>query len=437
MVRADLVIEAGVVLAGRELEPLVDGAVAVAQGEIVYVGPRERWRHELQAESVVERPNGLLFPGLINSHTHAPMVLFRGMADDLPLKTWLEEHIFPAESRLTPYLVALGTELACAEMIRSGTTSFVDMYLFEAEVARVVDRVGMRAWIGEGVFDFATPAFSSGREALQETRRLHEEWRDHPRITVTVDPHTPYTCCEELMRESSRLARELDTILVTHVAETRWEIEEMGRRHSRRPVPYLDSLGVFDAPVLAAHSVWLDREEMELFARKGVGVAHCPESNLKLASGVAPVKEMLDVGVVVALGTDGAASNNDLDMLGEMDTAAKLPKGTLFDPEAVSAKEALLMATRWAAEALRRDDLGHISPGCRADMAIVDMEQPHLQPCYNPVSQLVYCARGGDVTDVLVEGRFLMRKGRLTTLDQSGLLERIRREVRELGLVSL
>ena len=433
MVEVDLIIEAGMALVGRDLDPVTGAAVAIKNGEIVFAGPSRRCREEFCSRRMIERPGGLLVPGLINAHTHAAMVLFRGMADDLPLRQWLEDYIFPAESRLTRELVALGTELACAEMIRSGTTSFVDMYLFEAAVAEVVDRVGMRAWIGEGVFDFASPAFPSGREALIETRRLWEQWKDHPRITVTVDPHTPYTACEELMREASKLARELSTLLVTHVAETQWEIEEIGRRHSKGPVQYLDSIGVLDSPVLAAHCVWLGHEEIEIFAKKCVSVAHCPESNLKLASGMAPVKEMLSAGVTVTLGTDGAASNNDLDMFCEMDTAAKLPKGRGLDPEAVGSKGALLMATKQAATALMRDDLGEISPGCRADLVVVDMDRPHLQPCYNPVSQLVYCAKGSDVTDVLVEGEFLLEQGRLVTIDEEGLLERVKRKVAELG----
>ncbi len=268
MVEADLIIEAGKIVTSVEGAVIERGAIAVKDGEIIFVGPQSECRSSYQAPKVVKRPNGLVIPGLINTHTHAPMVLFRGMADDLPLKRWLEEYIFPAETGLTPELVALGAELACAEMIRSGTTAFVDMYLFEATIAEVVDRVGIRAWLGEGVFDFASPAFPSGREALIETRRLWEEWRGHPRITITVDPHTPYTACEELIRESFRLARELDTLLVTHVAETRWEIEEMKRRHGMGPVEYLDGMGILDSSVLAAHCVWLDQKDMSIFAAK-------------------------------------------------------------------------------------------------------------------------------------------------------------------------
>nr|WP_181448053.1 amidohydrolase [Dissulfurirhabdus thermomarina] len=415
--------------------PIRDGAVAVRGGTIAAVGP---WaevsaRHE-GARLLDRKSGGLVFPGLVNAHTHAPMTLFRGLADDLPLKAWLEDHIFPAEARLTRELVALGTELACAEMIRCGTTGFVDMYLFEEEVARVVDRVGMRAWLGEGVFDFPTPAFPSGRAALAETERLAAAWGGHPRITITVDPHTPYTCAPELMEAARDLAGRLDLAMVTHLAETRWEVEEITRRHGKTPAAYLDALGLLGERLLAAHCVALTPEDIRLLAERDVRVAHCPESNLKLASGIAPVPELLAAGVIVTLGTDGAASNNDLDLLSEMDTAAKLPKGLHRDPTLVSATEALAMATTQAARALHRPDLGRLAPGAAADLVVVDLDQAHLRPCYHPASQLVYAARSGDVRDVVVAGRLLMEDRHLVTIDETDILARVDRAARELGL---
>ena len=408
-------------------EVIRDGAVVVLGGRIQEVGTYDGLKERYGGLSELRRPSGLVMPGLINAHTHAPMVLFRGMADDLPLKTWLEEHIFPAEARLNEGLVVLGAELACAEMIRSGTTSFVDMYLFEETIARVVDRTGMRAWLGEGIFDFPSPAFPSGTEALEETKRLAGSWKDNPRITITVDPHTPYTCSSKLLEMAGDLSSGLGLHMVIHLAETRWEIEEIRKIHGFSPVEYLDSLGLLVPNLLAVHCVWLTEKDMDLLAERGVSVAHCPESNLKLGSGIAPAARLLEKGVRVVLGTDGAASNNDLDMFCEMDTAAKLPKGVLEDPAAVPARQVLSMATTEAAAALGRDDLGSLAPGKQADLVILDLDRPSLRPCYNCESQVVYAARGSDVTDVMVSGELLMEKGELKTIDEERLLQEIKR----------
>jgi len=402
-----------------------DGAVAIKDGVVQASGPYVDISSVYEAADIHHRKSGLIIPGLINAHTHAAMALFRGMADDLPLKNWLEEHIFPAEASLTPELVALGTELACAEMIRCGTTGFVDMYLFEDTVAETTSRVGMRAWVGEGVFDFPSPAFANGKEALAETERMISKWQGHDLITVTVDPHTPYTCSTELLEMSRALSVRTGAMVVTHLAETRWEDSEIRRRHGMSPVAYLDHLGLLNNQLLAVHCVVLDDHDINIMAKRGVRIVHCPESNLKLGSGVAPVWKFIRSGIMTVLGTDGAASNNDLDLLGEMDSAAKLPKGVMEDPELVSASQALAMSTSWAADALGRHDLGRLEPGCQADIAVIDLNQAHLRPCYNPVSQVVYAARGGDVQDVMVNGRFLMKDRKLLTIDEDGLLRKV------------
>ncbi len=422
-----LIVTGEILVSDPDSEPLRDCAVAIRDGAFVAVGSRRDILSRYAAERILERPSGLIIPGLINAHTHAAMTIFRGLADDLPLKRWLEEYIFPAEARLTHELVALGTELACAEMIRCGTTGFVDMYLFESAVSQVVDRVGMRGWLGEGIFDFPTPAFPSGEAALKETERLISAWKGHPLITITVDPHTPYTCASWLLEGCRNLADRNDALLVTHLAETWWEDGEIRRRHGVSPTAYLDSLGLLSDRLLATHCVAVGPEDMELMARRRVNVAHCPESNLKLGSGVAPVPEMLRCGITVALGTDGAASNNDLDLMSEMDSAAKIPKGVHRDPTLVSAREAFGMATTRAATALHREDLGRIAPGMRADLAVVDLDQVHLRPCYDPISLVVYAARSGDVQDVLVEGRPLLEDRRLVTIDEAALLARLGR----------
>lgn len=409
-----------------------DGAVAVKDGKIVALGPKNEIQAAYSATKRIDRPNGLIAPGLINTHTHAAMTIFRGLADDLPLKAWLEEHIFPREARLTPEIVAIGTELACAEMIRCGTTGFVDMYLFEDTVASVVDRIGLRAWLGEGVFDFPSPAFPSGIEALKETERLISKWRGHPGITITVDPHTPYTCSPDLLIKTRETAERHGAITVTHLAETDWETHEIQTKFGTSPVCHLDRLGLLNERLLAVHCVSLGKDDIKLMAQKGVRIAHCPESNLKLASGIAPVAEMIQEGVIVTLGTDGAASNNDLDLMSEMDTAAKLQKGARKDPTLVPASQALAMATTWAAKALHREDIGSLKTGAQADLVVIDLNQVHLRPCYNPVSHIVYVARSGDVQDVIASGKVLMEDRRLTTIDEEDLLLRLKRTIQEI-----
>lgn len=426
MALVDLIITAGMLQTSAFGAVISDGAIAIKNGIIVEIGVKTAILNRYEATRFLERPFGLLIPGLINCHTHAAMTIFRGMADDLPLKIWLEEHIFPAEAMLTPALVELGTELACAEMIRSGTTSFVDMYLFEDAVASVVDRVGMRAWLGEGVFDFPTPAFKDGKDALKETERLLSKWHGHDRITITVDPHTPYTCREELWKRAGELVDKTGTLLVTHLSETEWEVQEMKNRVGRSPVAYLDSLHMLNEHMLAAHCVALSHSDMELLSRKGVSVVHCPESNLKLASGVAPMPALLSVNGRVCLGTDGAASNNDLNMFGEMRTAALIHKGVQKNPVAMSAPEVFAMATTWAADALHRKDIGRCEPGCRADLVILDMNRSHMIPCYNPLSQIVYAANGAEVSDVVVDGTLLMENGNLLTIDEEDLWARVK-----------
>jgi len=431
---AETIITGETLITDPHESPISTGALVIDKGIIADIGKKEEILKRWQADEIVHKPAGLIMPGLINCHTHAPMTLLRGIADDLPLKEWLEKHIFPAESRLTSDLVYFGAELACAEMIRAGTTSFVDMYLFEDSVAKAAAQSGMRAWVGEGIFDFPTPAFSSGEEALKETRRLYEKWHNHPLITITVDPHTPYTCSKPLLEKSRDIAKDLDLLIVTHLAETAWEDGEIRRRFGTTPARYLDSLGLITPNTLAAHCVCLGSKDIKLLSNKRACVAHCPESNLKLGSGIAPVAEMLQENITVTLGTDGTASNNDLDMLTEMDIAAKLQKGVTKDPTVVSAHDALAMATTWAARALKRDDLGRLKKGCQADLAILDMEQVHLRPTFDPISHIVYAAKQGDVTDLMVAGKWLMRDRCLTTLDEEELLKKLPNALEKLGL---
>jgi len=425
--KISLLIKARYIITDPDIKPLENEAVAIDKEKIVEIGPVSELVEKYKPLKVLDRTNALLMPGLINAHTHAPMTLFRGLADDLPLKKWLEEYIFPAESKLTPEKVAIGTELACAEMIRSGTTSFVDMYIFEDHVAEVVDKVGIRAWIGEGLFDFPTPAFPSGYDALKETKRLSEKWKDHPRITIKVTPHTPYTCDEELLKAAVKQAKDDGLFIHIHVSETRWEVNELKFKKGITPVKYLERLGLLSSNSIFAHCVVLEEQDIEALYRHKVKVAHCPESNLKLASGVAPIKELLIRGVDVFLGTDGAASNNDLDMFGEMDVAAKLQKGISNDPTILPAARVLKMATSGAARCLGRNDLGTITPGALADVITIELDKPHLFPCHNPISLIVYSVSKSDVRDVIVGGRILMENRKLVTINEEDLFERVSR----------
>jgi len=375
----------------------------------------------------LDAEGGLVLPGLINTHTHAAMTLFRGLADDLPLMQWLESYIFPAEARMDAAFVHTGARLACAEMIRAGITCFCDMYLFAHEVARAARDCGVRAVVGEVLYDFPSPNYGPIEAGFAYTRELIETWRGDPLVSVAVQPHAPYTCRPELLREADRIARHYDVPLVMHLAETDGETRQIQERYGLRPVAHLDRLGLLHANLIADHAVWLTADEIALMAQRGVRVAHCVESNMKLASGVAPLPELLAAGVTVGLGTDGCASNNDLDLFGEMDTVAKLHKVQRLDPTVMDAATVLRLATIEGARVLGlAHRIGSLETGKRADLIVVDTRQPHLTPLYNPVSHLVYAARSADVRHTVIDGRLVMRDRRLLTIDLASLLDQAR-----------
>ncbi len=425
----DLLVSGRILVPSAKDEPIKEGAVAIKGDTIIESGEKTALAAKYLASKVLHRPSGLIMPGMINAHTHSPMVLFRGLADDLPLKTWLEEHIFPREARLTPELIALATRLACAEMIRSGTTAFVDMYFFEDVMAETASEIGLRGWYGEGLFDFPSPAFKNGFEAIDATRRYAERFAGHPLVSIVMAPHTPYTCSTELLKQAADAARELEIPIIIHVSETRGEVDDSVRNYGATPVGYLDAIGFLRPDVLAIHGVHLSQEDISILRKRGVSLCHCPESNLKLGSGICPTWQLHQAGVNICLGTDGAASNNDLDMLGEMDFAAKLPKGVQEDSSIISAAQVLAMATVNGARAMGRIDLGVLEAGFKADLVILDLDRPGLTPCYNPVSHIVYAARGGDVSDVVVAGRVLMEDSRLVTMDQDRLIHEVSKVV--------
>lgn len=433
----DLLVENGLLLSmDHSMRILEGGAVGVRGGAILEVGPTRELRERYLPSQVLDATGCAVLPGLINAHTHAPMTIFRGLADDLPLMEWLEHYIFPVETHLQAEWVRCGALLACAEMLLSGTTTFCDMYLFEGEVAKAAKEAGMRALVGEVLYDFPSPNYGPIEQGFRYTEELIQSWEGDPLVRIAVEPHAPFTCSPQLLREARRLADSYQVPLITHLSETSHELERLQQTYGLSPVRHLQSLGILEGPTIADHVVWVDEEEIEILREHGVGVVHNPESNMKLASGVAPVEKMLKAGLPVGLGTDGAASNNDLDLFREMDSAAKLHKVFSGNPAAMQASTVLSMATCLGAKALGLDKLvGSLEPGKRADLILVDLGGAHLSPRHNLVSHLVYAARGSDVKGVVVEGRILVEGGRLLSLDLKSIMEalgEISKEIKKL-----
>lgn len=423
----DLLVENGLILTmNPSMELLEGGAIAIKGGVIVELGPTHLLKKRYLPSRVLDASGCAVLPGLINGHTHAPMTIFRGLADDLPLMEWLENYIFPVEAHLKGEWVRYGALLACAEMLLSGTTTFCDMYLFEEEVAEAAKKAGMRALVGEVLYDFPSPNYGPIEQGFKYTEELIQRWQGDPLVKVAVEPHAPFTCSPELLKKARKLADLYQVPLITHVSETRQELQRVQEMYGCHPVVHLRELGILEGPTIVDHAVWVDEEQIEILREHSVGVVHNPESNMKLASGVAPVEKMLKAGLCVGLGTDGAASNNDLDLFREMDCAAKLHKVFSGDPAAMEASTVIRMATCLGAKALGLDAVvGSLEPGKRADLILVDLEGAHLTPRYNLISHLVYAARGSDVKSVVVEGRVLVEKGELLELDLQGLLEAV------------
>ncbi len=405
------------------------GALAISGTCIEAVGIESEILQNFSAPTLVDCKKKILMPGFVNAHTHVPMALLRGLADDLRLDVWLMGYMMPVEREfVSPDFVRLGTQLSCAEMIRSGVTSFADMYYFEEDVAKATAEVGMRAVCSQTVLKFPTPDAQFYEESLEMSRDFIMRWKGHDLIVPSVAPHAPYTCTAEIIRATAALAAEFDVPLHTHLAETVVEVENM-RRENRMPViPYMKKQNLFDAKVLAAHCVHVDDGELHTLYHSGAGIAHNPSSNLKLSSGVAPVKRMLEVGLNVGIGTDGPASNNDLDMFEEMRLTSFLQKGFSGDPTALPARTTLLMATRLGAQALHIGHLtGSLEIGKRADLILVDIDPLHNSPRFRhdpngTYAQIVYAAKATDVKDVMVNGKWLMRDQQLPGLDEKDLL---------------
>ncbi|MDH5325794.1 MAG: TRZ/ATZ family hydrolase [Gammaproteobacteria bacterium] len=400
-----------------------DHSLALHEGRILSILPQEQARRQYQADTVHELRHHALIPGLINCHTHAAMSLFRGLADDLPLMDWLQNHIWPAEGRwVNNEFVHDGTQLALAEMIRGGITCFNDMYFFPDETARIADLTGMRATVGLILIDFPTVWAADADEYLHKGLEVHDRFRHNPLISTAFAPHAPYTVSDPALEKVVTLAEELDLPIHMHVHETAFEVQQAQQDSGKRPIQRLQELGLVSPRLLAVHMTQLNDAEMSLFAQAGAHVVHCPESNLKLASGFCPVHALSLYGVNIAIGTDGAASNNDLDMLGEMRSAALLAKAVSQDASAIPAENALRMATINGAKALGLDHkIGSLVPGKAADITAINMDDLGTQPVYNPVSQIVYACTRQQVTDVWVAGKQLLRRQALTTIDEQAI----------------
>ena len=429
----DLLLTNGVVLTmDAQFTVHRPGAVAITGDSIAAVGPDAL---AYQAAETIDCAGRVVMPGLVNAHTHVPMTLLRGLADDLRLDVWLMGYMMPVERAfVSPDFVRLGTRLGCAEMIRSGVTCFADMYYFEDAVAEATAAAGMRALCGQTVLRFPTPDARSYEEALARARDFIQRWRGHPLIVPAPAPHAPYTCTPEILRACAELAVEFDVPLHTHLSETTQEVEDSRRLNGMPIVPWVKKHGLFDAKVLAAHCVHVDDGEIRALKNNNAGVSHNPSSNLKLGAGVAPVARMLELGVNVGIGTDGAASNNDLDMFEETRLAALIAKGTSGDPTAIPARHALAMATRIGASAMHLDHLaGSLEAGKRADLIVLDLDRLHNVPAFSHdasgiYSQIVYASKSTDVVDVMCNGRWLMRDRALLTLDEDELREAARAE---------
>lgn len=427
--QVDVLITNGMVLAlDADGTCIENGGVAVAADKIVAIGSAAQMK-DFHADQIIDAQGKLIMPGLVNTHNHMPMSLFRGLADDLPLEQWLQEHIFPAEAKfVNPRSVKLGTQLSIAEMLLSGTTTCCDGYFLASDIADTAVQTGMRTVLGQGVIDFPAPGVADPKDNIEVAASFVRHWSHRsPLVSPSIFCHAAYTCSPETLQAAKAAANELGALFQIHVAETRFEADQCRQTHDCSPVQQLAQLGLLDQQTLLVHAVWVDETDIEVIAQSQAKVIHCPESNMKLASGISPVARMMDQGVIVGLGTDGCASNNDLDLFGEMDVAAKLHKVHLLDPTTLGAQTVVGMVTMDGARVLGLDHaIGSLEEGKQADMIMIDIDQPHLVPMYHPESHLVYAVKGADVKDVMIAGQWVVRNRRLLTMDIDSILDQVK-----------
>jgi 5-methylthioadenosine/S-adenosylhomocysteine deaminase len=437
MKKADtLFFNARILTADSRFSDIENGALAVRDGLIEKVWSPSAEAQLPQAKESIDCSGKLVMPGLVNGHTHLPMSLFRGLADDLALDRWLNDYIFPAEANyISPQTVGLGTRLSAAEMLLNGITTCCDGYFYAEQVAQAISATGMRAAIGQGVIDFPAPGVPDPSRNVDVAASFVAAWQGRSKLLQpSIFCHSPYTCSPQTLQAAKAAAAQAEALFQIHVAETRFEVQQCQEANGCSPVAYLHGLGILDAQTVLIHAVWLDPDDIAMIADSGTGVVHCPQSNMKLASGVAPVPECIDAGLIVGLGTDGCASNNDLDLFGEMKTAAGLHKVQRLDPAVMDAASVIRMATIAGARLLGLErDVGSLEAGKQADLIVLDMQQPHLLPLYRPVSHIVYAARGSDVRHVMIAGRWVVQDRQLITLDLASLMKEVKTLGRKIG----
>lgn len=420
--RVDLLVSHGLIVTmDGERHILHDGAIAVEGDVIRDIGPSDQIAAQYSAKQVVDARGALVMPGLINAHTHLPMSLFRGLAEDRSLDEWLKKYIFPAEARnVTPDFVVWGTRLSMLEMIRGGTTTVADMYYFEDDIARALKSGGMRGVLGETIIGFPAPDNKTAEAAFAYTKRFLDSWNNDPLITPAVAPHAIYTCPEELLKQSAAVARQYHAPILMHVAEAFSELQASRREHGLSPVQYLARIGVLGPDLIAAHCVWLDAADIRTLAEHSVGCSYNPSSNMKTAAGLMPAPELLAAGAAVAIGSDGAASNNNQDMFEEMDLGAKLQKFARMDPTALPAEQVVAMATILGARAIHMDrQIGSLERGKKADVIVVDTNRPHATPMYDVYAEIVYALKASDVRTAIIGGRMVMEDRKMLTLNEA------------------
>jgi 5-methylthioadenosine/S-adenosylhomocysteine deaminase len=427
--RADAIITGMVVTMDGQRHIYDDGAVVVKDDTIVAVGPRADLDAKYESRQTINARNKLVLPGFINGHTHVPMTLFRGLHDDVTLTDWLYKYIFPAEKKnVTESFVRWGTRLAVAEQIRAGVTTFADMYYFEDAVADETKAAGMRGVLGETFIDFPAPDNKSEAAMLEYAEKFLQKWQGDPLIHAAVAPHSIYTCSQKTLQDASALARKYHAPILIHVAEMKKEWEDSEKQNGASPVQYLERIGVLGPDVVAAHCIFVDEADRKILAQHNVGCVHNPSSNMMIASGVAPVPEMRAAGIAVGLGTDGpAGSNNDLDLMEEIDLAAKLAKITRMNPLALNAPSVVAMATIDGARALHMEkEIGSLETGKKADLIVIDLDEPNAVPMYDVYSQIAYSLKGSDVETVMIGGRVVMRDRKLLTVDEQAAMAKAR-----------
>lgn len=425
---SDILITNGLVKTPGDPDPAQPGFVSIRDGRIVATGLMAQLSTQtMRAAKNIDALGGLVMPGLVNTHNHCAMTLFRGLADDLPLMSWLQEHIFPAEAKFVcKEMVYWCSQLAAAEMILSGTTTVADGYFFEDEAARACKDAGLRAVAAQGVIDFPAPGVPDPGNNINVAAQFMARWQDDELITPGVFCHSPYTCSDETIKRSHALARRAGQRFFIHVAETRAEVEESRKTNQVSPVRYLEQLGVLGEGTVCVHCVWVDDDDIRIMQESGAAVASCPKSNMKLAAGIAPVDKFLEAGIPVGLGTDGCASNNNLDMFGEITTVAKLQKVSCLEPTLLPAAEVLAMATSGGAAVLGlQDKIGELTVGRQADIIILDLQKPHLTPMYHVDSMLAYAAAGSDVKTSIINGKLIMDNYQLQTIALNEVMARV------------